>query len=230
MIDPATLQSFPRLLSAARFGRYLEHAGGHADIASRLVAWNAEVTSAFWGPIAALEVFVRNAVHDAMRRDRRDDWWNDPTVCSMPRERYAIDGAVRTLERRGVSDPDADRVVAATSLGLWVGLTDAGVPRHPHLSYETALWQPRIAGAFPHRGSVRRKQLHRMLDEVRRLRNRLAHHEPVHDQALERVRDDIVRLAGFVDPDAASYVAQAHRIDDALARRDLALRSGRSVI
>ncbi|NQW89985.1 hypothetical protein HQQ88_06715 [Curtobacterium sp. VKM Ac-2861] len=230
MIDPATLPELPRLLSAPRFDRYAARYGGRADLGSRLYAWNCEIAAAFWGPVGCLEVFVRNALHDQLRRSRRDDWWNDPTVRLLERERRAVTDATRTLVRRGVSDPEPDQIVAATSFGFWVGLTDAGVPRDPLWSYETTLWQPRLVHAFPRLGQVRRKQLHRRLDDVRRFRNRLAHHEPVHAAPLERIRDDIVAIAGYVDHDAAAFIAGAQRIDAVIARKRIAVSSGASVI
>lgn len=230
MIDPATLPALPHLLSAPRFERYERRYAGRADLAARLYAWNIELTTAFWGPVACLEVFVRNAVHDALRRGRRDDWWNEGGVHLLDRERRAIDEAVRTLQRRGERDPSPDRVVAATNFGLWVGLTDAGIPRDPIWSYETALWQPRIVSAFPGLGPVRRKQLHRRLDDVRRFRNRLAHHEPIHTAPLQQIRDDVVAIAGFVDPDAAAFIRGAQRIDEVLSRKQTAVETGASVI
>lgn len=230
MIDPAELTALPMLISAPRFERYLRHYGGREDLALRLYAWNSEITAAFWGPIACLEVVVRNAIHDALRSGRRDDWWNDPHVRLMDRERRAIDEATRTLDRRGVIDPSPDDIVAATSFGLWVGLTDAGLPRHPTLSYETALWQPRVVKAFPALGGVRRKQLHRELDEIRRFRNRLAHHEPIFAAPLTRIRDDLVEVAGYVHPDARRLIRGAQRIDTVIDRKREVVSLGRAVV
>lgn len=229
-LDIATLTDLPRLCSAARLGPYLAACNGDRAGALRLYAWNIEMTAAFWGPIAVLEIAVRNTMHDALRAGRNDDWRNDEAVHLMPRERRAVDGATDTLARRGVARPTADQVVAATSFGFWVGLTDAGVPRHPTLSYETVLWQPRLRTAFPHLGTLRRKGLHRLLDDVRRFRNRLAHHEPIHTAPLGRIRDDITRIAGIVSPDAERLIVDSSRIDPVLARRDEALNAGRTVI
>ncbi|MCJ1712726.1 hypothetical protein [Curtobacterium sp. VKM Ac-2922] len=121
-------------------------------------------------------------------------------------------------------------MVAATSFGFWVGLTDAGTPRHPRLSYETTLWQPRMVHAFPWLRGVRRKQLHHRLDEVRRFRNRLAHHEPIVRAPLERIRDDVLEIAGFVHPEAERFIRGASRIDDVLARRSHVLENGNAMI
>lgn len=229
-LDIAALTGLPRLFSAARLEPYLAACDGDRTGALRLYAWNIEMTAAFWGPIAVLEVVVRNAMHDALRAGREDDWWNADAVHLMPRERRAVDGATDTLVRRGVARPTADQVVAATSFGFWVGLTDAGVPRHPTLSYETVLWQPRLATAFPHRGALRRKGLHRLLDDVRRFRNRLAHHEPIHAAPLRSIRDDITRIAGTVSRDAERLIVGSSRIDTVLDRRDEALNAGRTII
>jgi hypothetical protein len=230
MLDPATLPSLPALLSEPRFRRYLDHYDGNEHLALRLYAWNTELTTAFWGPVSIAEVVVRNSIHDALRAGRRDDWWNEPHVRLMDRERIAISGTIDTLRRRGIADPSPGQVVAATSFGLWVGLTDEGIPRDPMLSYETSLWQPRIRKAFPWLGGVRRKQLHRKLDAVRVFRNRLAQHEPIYNVPAARIRSEIIDIASFVHPDAASLIRGADRIESVLARKQAAISSGASCI
>lgn len=230
MIDPARSGAFPGLISAPRFARFIDDESGHVDRAARLYAWNIELSGAFWGPIAFLEVVVRNAVHDSLRAGRQDDWWNAAEVHLMRRERRAIDEAAATVRRRGIEHPSADDVVAATSFGFWVGLTDAGTPRDARFSYETTLWQPRMVDAFPGLGRVRRKQLHRRLDEVRRFRNRLAHHEPIVRAPLGRIRDDVLEIAGFVHPEAEQFIRGAHRIDEVLARKGDVLGLGNAMI
>jgi hypothetical protein len=109
-------------------------------------------------------------------------------------------------------------------------LTDEGIPRDPFLRYETALWQPRLIRAFPHADGVRRKQLHRALDEVRNFRNRLAHHEPIYAAPLGRIRDDIIDLASYIDPAASAFIAGTHQIDTALARKQTAITYGHALI
>ncbi|RFA11029.1 hypothetical protein B7R54_01070 [Subtercola boreus] len=174
-VDPSALPNLPSLLSEPRFATYLDHCEGHADHAARLYVWNVELTAAFWGPISIVEVVVRNSVHDAMRMNRADDWWNLPTVRLMRRER-----------------------------------------------------QPRVEKAFPFLGGRRRKQLHRELDDVRRFRNRLAHHEPIFRAPIERLRDDLIGIAGYVHPEAARLISECQRIDQVLARKHEAIRRGKS--
>ncbi|MCE0456518.1 hypothetical protein [Curtobacterium flaccumfaciens] len=47
---------------------------------------------------------------------------------------------------------------------------------------------------------------------------------------MAAIRDDIVAIAGAIDPDAAAFITGAHRIDDVLARKRMAVSTGASVI
>jgi hypothetical protein len=230
MLDPARLTALPSLLSDPRFARYRDRYSGDEGLGLRLYAWNTELTAACWGPVSVVEVVVRNSIHDALRRERREDWWEEPHVRLMDRERFAISDTIAKLRRRGIDAPTSGQVVAATSFGLWVGLTDAGLPRDPLLSYETALWQPRIQKAFPHLGAVRRKDLHRKLNGIRVFRNRLAHHEPIYAAPIARILDDMIDVAGYVHADAAALITGAHRVEATLARMRVAVGSGECCI
>lgn len=225
-MDASSLGSLPGLVSPARFGRYLAHYEGRTDLAARLYAWNIEVTAAFWGPVSVLEVVLRNAVHDALARDRREDWWSDPALSLLDGERKMVNDAIAKLAREGNSDPSPGQVVAASNFALWTRLTGAGIARHPVYSYETSLWQPRLVRAFPHLGRVRRKQLHRELNDIRRFRNRLAHHEPIFAAPLEQIRDDVVRVASYIHPDAVTFIEGCSRIDEVLERKQAAIGAG----
>ncbi|WP_267420192.1 MULTISPECIES: hypothetical protein [unclassified Curtobacterium] len=47
---------------------------------------------------------------------------------------------------------------------------------------------------------------------------------------LERVRDDVLEIVGFVHPDARRFIEGAHRIDEVLARRSDVVDRGWAVI
>jgi len=84
-----------------------------------------------------------------------------------------VQGAVTQLRRANVS-LDAGRIIAALPFGFWTGLFAA--------PYQRALWQTvRLAAVFPHcPARLRNRQtLWDRLDNIRRLRNRVSHHEPI---------------------------------------------------
>lgn len=220
-------QGLDGLLSEPRLARYLDRYRGDRKLALRLYTWNLAVSSAFWGPIGVLEVVVRNAIHQQLvARTDRDDWWKDPDLQLCRNETDSIHSAVSTLIRRGNPAPTSDQVVAATSFGLWTGLTGAGIARDPVLSYETSLWQPRLQHAFPNRGDKRRKYIHARLDEVRVLRNRIAHHEPIYRAPLEHLHEDILDIAGMIHPDARAYILEHSRAPEVIDQLQAAVTTG----
>lgn len=225
-MDPSTLPNLRALIGEARFGSYLRHYQGNEKMALRLYSWNIAVSTAIWGPLGVLEVSVRNAIHAKMcERAGREDWWNHGATYLLDRDRQYIESAERKLKDRGSTNPSADDVVAATSFGLWTALTSDGIPRHPTLSYETTYWQPRLHRAFPHY-TAKRKQLHRQLDDVRRLRNRVAHHEPIFRYDLCRICDEIAAVAGYVDPAAGEYIRDSQRVRQVVAAKESFIRDG----
>ncbi|TSI11727.1 hypothetical protein [Brevibacterium aurantiacum] len=215
------------LLSQARFDRYLNRYNGNRTLALRLYTWNLAASSALWGPINILEIAVRNAIHDKLvERTGRGDWWADTRFRLCRNEQEAINSAVSTLQRRGTQDPNSDQIVAATSFGLWVGLTGAGIARDRLLSYETTLWQPRVQHAFPHRGDRRRKYIHACLDDIRVLRNRIAHHEPIYRSPLETIYNDILEITAMIHPDARGFIESHSRAHEVIGQQRDALTTG----
>ena len=226
-MDAGAASGIDNLLSEPRFARYVNRYSGDRVLARRLCTWNLAASSALWGPIHILEIAVRNALHGRLvERTGRGDWRADAHVCLCRNEREAIDSAIATLQRRGTADPSSDQVVAATSFGLWVGLTGEGVPRDRTLSYETTLWQPRLQHAFPHRENRRRKYIHAKLDAVRVLRNRIAHHEPIYRSPLQDLYGDIREIAAMIHPDARHFIEAHSRAQEVIDQFQEALTAG----
>ena len=224
-------ESLSAVFGGARLSTYDNVYPERPELVLRLYTWNSALSAALWGPLSILEVATRNAVHHQLSlRVQRDDWWEDARLTGvlLERERRALHEAVGTASRRK-ENPSADDVVAASGFGLWVGLLSAGVPRDPVRSYETSLWQPRLHRAFPHyRGG--RKQLHAELDEIRNLRNRVAHHEPVFRTDLQRLLEAIARVAGYIDSHAEAYIRANERVSSIVAAKRDFVEHGRTFI
>ena len=115
----------------------------------------------------------------------------------------------------------ADDVVAALTFGFWGGLLASGGP----LQFETAYWQPFLHRAFPHYvGS--RADLHIDVNSLRLFRNRIAHHEPVFNRHLAADHATVVRVAGYIHPDCATYIDSHSRVPEVLARKARAVDHG----
>jgi hypothetical protein len=134
----------------------LAFAKGDIAQALRLYMWNTALSEALYGPLQGLEIILRNKIHQRLSAAFGTCWYDAPgfrdTSCAQ---------ATRQ-----------DRIVAELSFGSWVGLFGP--------KYETHLWRPHLRNVFVNSPTpFLRKQAHAALDEIRLLRNRVAHHEPI---------------------------------------------------
>ncbi|HEU5471840.1 MAG TPA: hypothetical protein VFV67_14410 [Actinophytocola sp.] len=109
----------------------------------------------------------------------------------------SIAEATAKIDRRR-KEVTADRVVAELNLGFWVALLGRG------LNYETRLWRPALRLAFP-RYTGGRAALHEELETVRLLRNRISHLEPIHRRHHLADYDKILRIVGYISPEAVAF-------------------------
>jgi hypothetical protein len=61
--------------------------------------------------------------------------------------------------------------------------------------------------------------LHQQLDYLRVLRNKIAHHAPIHHRHLQADHDTILQVLGYIDAPLAALVARHSSVPDVLARR-----------
>jgi hypothetical protein len=119
--------------------------------------------------------------------------------------------------RRGRDPAIHGKVVAELSFGFWRYLVAS--------RYLTALWIPGARAAFPNGPAdlrMRRAQLERRLHNLMLVRNRAAHHEPIHRRDLARDFRDAVTVAGWVHPQAAVWLrARLDLLQVAAARHSL---------
>ncbi|MFL5354673.1 hypothetical protein [Archangium sp.] len=120
-----------------------------------------------------LEVAFRNNLHDALVAFYRAPAWYDIVPAwLLPREQDAIAAAKTELQKRPVP-LEPSRLVAELSFGFWTSLLSR--------SYEQVIWPGLLKPVFPHmpRRERTRQRVAERMHEVRKLRNRVFHHEPI---------------------------------------------------
>ncbi len=209
-IDPATLAGLPNHIGAGRLQPYITASGGDTNRAIRLYTWNVEASAALLGAFAALEVGMRNGIHDKLAAHYgQSDWW---AVAPLhQKDRDEIEVAADYLDRkRGVGLWSPGHLVAELKVSFWEGLL---VNR-----YHRALWEPALKYAFPRYGG-RRGDLRDRLERLRLLRNRAAHHEPIHARDLTVDHRYMCELADFMSTDLKEWVASHSRLPSVIAGR-----------
>lgn len=204
------------LLTMARLRSYLDATRGDLTAALRLYDWNTVVSAAVLATVAMVEVLVRNAMDAQLTRwadHRGEDSWLE-IVPLEARGLDDLDRAQRAVEVRGVSVQFHDHVVAELGLGFWRYLAAQ--------RYLTSLWVPALSKAFPNGYRdvrERRRAVERRLTALTIVRNRVAHHEPVHRRDLAADLRAAVELATWVHPLAGEWVATRSPLERVIARR-----------
>lgn len=190
-----------RGLSEARLEAYRTHPTEALDVVLGRYRWNAALSMALHPALGLLEVTLRNALHQAIAGDRgTETWYELPHGVLEPREQTSIASAKDEL-RKQQKPYEPGRVVAELKLGFWVSLLSR--------NYEQRLWPRLLKTIFPYlpRSDRTRATVSGRFQEIRRLRNRVSHHEPIYrSQTLVQQYRNIEEAIGWMVPPLLSLL------------------------
>ena len=107
-------------------------------------------------------------------------------------------------------------VVAELNLGFW--------RYRASRKYLTTLWVVHLSEAFPHLDQDPQSKRVRIESDAQQLlflRNRAAHHEPIHRRNLVVDLERALRLVATIDPVAEQWVRSCERITEVVAQRPI---------
>lgn len=190
-------------LSLDRLTKYVRLAEGNKEKTLELYTYNTRLSESLYTPIQGLEVCVRNAVGERMRGAFGDDWYEAGKAPLQYPLTAMIDKAKDNLDTKHKIHGHGG-MVSELNFGFWVTILS---PR-----YDDPLWRSTLRHAFPHRPKGQeRKQVHNALNSIRRLRNRVAHHEPILHRDLEGDHNLIQKIIGWTCADTAEWVKSQSR-------------------
>lgn len=194
----AVIQGLPR----PRIQPFLDAADDDPELALSLYSWNAQMAGAAFEQISHLEVLLRHAIDTELSAAAHESsvgipWFMLPPYMSVQAE------AVETVRARlrPLRHETRDQIVAGLSFGYWTGWLGK--------NYEQ-LWRDCLHRAFPH-GSGRRKDAARLAEQVRKFRNRIAHHDSLLRVDVGFEMQSIFALASQINPEAAKWMQATDR-------------------
>ena len=209
--DGHTLVALRSSVSPERLRRYETIAAGDAARALRLYVWNTALSESLYGPIQGLEVTLRNKIHQRLRDQFGTRWYDESRVGLQYAQRDQVLRAKQSLQHQG-KPLDPPRLLAELSFGFWVGLFGR--------RYETNLWRPHLRQLFVNAPRpFLRKDAHRVLENIRYLRNRVAHHEPILQRSLEHEHGLVLTAIGWLCAATTRWVAHHSRFDVVFSTR-----------
>lgn len=209
-----------REVSSPRLARYRPLGGSDLDMAVNYL-WNMALAEAFNPSLAALEVGLRNSIHNALTdRYATDRWFSHQDFAS---NRNLGRELTRALDRLGGPNtpPAAGQVVAEFHFFYWTTILSG--------YYHRLLWNPHRAAllktVFPHLTGhqFQRHQIHERYNTIRMFRNRVMHNEPVlfgfvhagkRMVPLAAMHRDIVEAIGWASPRLQASVSLLDRFPD----------------
>ena len=223
------MSTFKRQIIADRLTRdrltsYLEAVKGDVHAAIGLYNWNARVAASFHEDLGCLEVVFRNAVDEALVAYGAAQGW--PEVWYRRRslfpgkQGHRAWNQIGAARKRAASRPPHQeihgKVIAELSFGFWRFLST-----EPYL---TSLWVPAVAAAFPQHpiaGNPRqvRADVEGRMQRLNFLRNRIAHHEPVHQRNLARDHAEVLEFIGWICPDCRAWAEAVSRTPGIIGAR-----------
>ncbi|MET3835220.1 hypothetical protein ABIB58_000539 [Brevundimonas sp. UYEF29] len=178
-------------LSLERFARYVAWADGDRERAVSLYTLNTQVSEALYVPLQALEVALRNRIHTVMSAAHGPGWFQPEAGHVTDRQAEQVRAAVAELTEAGKPIEDG-RVVAALTFSFWTSMFGRE---------QDDLWKRTLHKIATRDGRfLSRKDFTARLTQVRLLRNRIAHHEPILYWNLPKLHQSMLEMTRWLSP------------------------------
>ncbi len=228
--DPdASISAIVAAISEPRLQPYLVVADGNTREALRLYQWNIDLSGAVYESLHVFEVFLRNAldarlamwnvaqVDPATGRPHSENWLLDPSRLlrrligtNITRATEQARAALRGKRGRVVAHAD---IVAQLSFGTWRYLLPDRDPGRQRL------WNDSLKAAFAYLNAAPAVLVTRV-EDVYRLRNRVAHLEPLLRSGVVRRDLNSMRwVLAAMDPELEAWFVSRQRITHVIRRR-----------
>lgn len=198
--QPDFFEELSKAFSIERLNRYLG-ADHSKEKAILLYSWNIDLSKSLYPSVQILEVAMRNSLHNALSDYFSTDHWFDGGFLHKP-EQVIISQAKEKLSKNG-KQLTPGRLIAELSFGFWTSLFDI---RYEH---SQTLWPKLLSRVLPFmpRGKRTRRNISRQLNEIRKLRNRIFHYEPIwYWGNLCEQHENIANVINWFSPAAHDYL------------------------
>lgn len=176
-------------LSPDRLATYMRKAQHDKEKAAELYIENLNQCSLLYGKLHWLEVGLRNAMNRKLSQKYGGAWFDSPHIGLTDKDISQIEKAKAQLQKENKPLSNSN-IIAQLSFGFWVNLFNN--------DYDT-LWRHCLRRTFA-ADKLERKRISRTLHPLLKLRNRIAHYEPILGYNLPSMQQDMVDIIRWIEP------------------------------
>lgn len=172
---------FEHIISAQRMQKYLTATGGDTRKAMTLYRLNLHLSQEMFTIVSCFEVALRNAIDSLLTRDFGADWLRDSVqpggifdAANCEKTKNIILKAYNKLNIAASYTPS--QLLSAMEFGVW---------KYMYSPFQYAATRQVLMDVFPNKPlstsalQINHSYFFNELDRVNKLRNRIAHHEPI---------------------------------------------------
>lgn len=158
-----------------------------------------------------LEILLRNQIDKVLRKHFGEEW-----LLSLPlklmisyKDIKKISEIINKIKRENRSACLHDNILSQMTFGFWCSFFNK--------KYDPILWHRKdsFKTAFPYLPKSKRRRvfIERKLLNIKIIRNRIAHHEPVwnHEVSIDEVHKNCCEIIKFISPEALSLLSTIDR-------------------
>ena len=198
-----------KIVSEARLIPYGKNSDPQTTVLGRYL-WNIALSESLYPTLNALEVSLRNSLHNAITSFKGDAYWFEYVLVRYEQRKLQ---EVKQRLASTVGVPTADQIIADCSFGFWTSLFNT--------DYEGLIWPKLLQPVFPHapRRIRTRNVVSRKLNKFRKLRNRISHHEPIwYWGDLHITHQEILEVIGWISPEMQQLLQLIDRFPEIHSR------------
>jgi hypothetical protein len=205
-----------RIFSHDRLAPYLRRHDNSFTQAIEHYKANIEISESFYPLLSILEVGLRNQMDYQLTRKFNTDAWFDNNDFIKIVSRFQIDRITdaRNSILREKKEITPGKIISELSFGFWTSLLDS--------RFEKTLWK-NLRLSFPNcpKQIRQRKTMSSKFNGIRKLRNRIFHHESVtwNIDVIKNYRDEIIEAIDWLDKDLLDWCQDLIRIDYVIDRK-----------
>lgn len=159
--------------------------------------WNIALCESLYPVLQNLEITLRNNIYNAATLSFKDPNWFDNVRILEEQQILSVKAAKIKIQKDRKS-LTVGRIISELSFGFWTSLFDK--------KYDSTFWKRRdlIRAALPNMPNHMRTRhiLAKRFNEIRRLRNRVFHHEPIWNISnLTQQHENIVEALDWLNSD-----------------------------